>query len=166
MRQTPEVVDHRLTLARLARPARAAVAGAVLLGAIAVTGCGALGTEQALPPCGRPPSPSAEQPPPGAVLPDATRMTAMRTNPPLTQLNAYTERSPAGVADWIAAQGDLDIVETSPPGREIELLVTDGVYNTWMSARAICDGASVLAEVIARADSGAQLPPVRTAEQP
>jgi hypothetical protein len=142
-----------------------AVAGAVLLGALAVAGCGVMGTEQALPPCGRPPSPSAEQPPPGAVLPDTTRMTAVRTNPPLTQLNAYTERSPADVVDWIEAENNLEIVAASPPGREIELLVTDGVYNTWMSARAICDGASVLAEVIAPADSGAQLPPVRGAAQ-
>jgi hypothetical protein len=138
-----------------------AVAGAVLLGALAVAGCGVMGTEQALPPCGRPPSPAAEQPPPGAILPDSARMTAMRSNPPLTQLNAYIELSPGSVVDWIRDRDDLQIVESSPLGREVELLVTDGTYTTWMSARAICDGASVLAQVIADSDAGAELPPVR-----
>lgn len=92
-------------------------------------------------------------------------MTAVRSEPPLTQLNAYVERTPAGVVEWIESEPDLDVVESSPPGREIELLVSDGVYNTWMSARAICEGASVLAEVIAGADSGAELPPVRDAAE-
>ena len=92
-------------------------------------------------------------------------MTAVRSEPPLTQLNAYVERTPAGVAEWIEGQPTLEILESSPPGRDIELLVSDGVYNTWMSARSICESASVLAEVIAGADSGATLPPVRdTAE--
>ena len=92
-------------------------------------------------------------------------MTAVRPDPPLTQLNAYVERTPAGVVAWIEDQPDLDVLEASAPGTQIELLVSDGVYNTWMSARAICDGASVLAEVIADADAAAQLPPVSDSEE-
>lgn len=88
-------------------------------------------------------------------------MTALRPDPPLTQLNAYVEQSPQQVRDWVAAEDGLEIVEASPDGTQIELLVSDGRYNTWMSIRAICDGASVLAEVIADADSRDELPPVR-----
>lgn len=89
-------------------------------------------------------------------------MTALRAEPPLTQLNAYVELSPHGVVQWVETHAELDVVESSPPGREIELLVTDGVNSTWVQARAICDGASVLAEVIAPVGSAAELPPVRT----
>ena len=129
---------------------------------LATAGCGdAFGTATQLPDCGKPPSPSAAAPPPGAVLPDTARMTAVRSDPPLTQLNAYVEQSPQQVREWVAAQTGLEILESSPDGREIQLLVSDGRYNTWMSVRAICDGASVLAEVIAGADSQAELPPVQ-----
>lgn len=89
-------------------------------------------------------------------------MTALRPSPPLTQLNAYVELSPDQVVDWIEEDNGLQIVDASPPGRVIELLVTDGGYTTWMSVRAICDGGSVLAEVIAADDDDAELPPVRS----
>lgn len=95
-------------------------------------------------------------------------MTALRPNPPLTQLNAYVELSPEQVVAWIEDDDGLEITDASPPGRVIELLVADGGYTTWMSVRAICDGGSVLAEVIAAADDDAELPPVRSGaeEQP
>lgn len=139
---------------------------AIAVTALFATACGgAVGTAESLPACGKPPSPSAEAPPPGAVLPDTARMTALRPDPPLVQLNAYVEQSPAQVRAWINAEQGLEIVEASPDGREIELLVSDGTYDTWLSARAICDGASVLAEVIAPQGDRSQLPPVREGPQ-
>ena len=146
--------------------ATAAVLGAVLLVVVA-TGCGgAVGTAEPLPACGKPPSPSSETPPPGAILPDTTRMTAVRADPPVTQLNAYVEQSPQEVRAWVDADEGLEVLNASPDGREIELLVSDGTYTTWVSARAICDGASVLAEVIAPEGESAALPPVRGGTEP
>lgn len=88
-------------------------------------------------------------------------MTALRPDPPLTQLNAYVEQSPQQVREWVAAEGRFEILDASPDGRQIELLVSDGTYTTWLSVRAICDGASVLAQVIADAGNQAALPPVQ-----
>ena len=143
------------------------VAGAFALSGLLATACGgAVGTAEPLPACGKPPSPSSESPPPGAVLPDTARMTALRAEPPLIQLNAYVEQSPQEVRAWIDAEQGLEILEASPDGHEIELLVSDGAHTTWMSARAICDGAAVLAEVIAPEGERAQLPPVKEGAQP
>lgn len=115
-------------------------------------------TDLGLPRCGKPPSPAPDPPPDGAVLPPSTLLTAVRDQPPLTQFNGYVELTPVQVRTWIEEETDLEILVSEDEGYESELLVTDGVYNTFVKARAICATASLLAEVIAPADSGATLP--------
>lgn len=111
-----------------------------------------------LPPCGKPPSEDPTTPPPGAVLPPTARLTAVREEPPAIQLNGYVEATPAGVREWIEAQPDLDVVSTDDDGDEIQLLVTDGTWQTFVSIRAVCADGSSLAEVIAAQGAGAVLP--------
>lgn len=111
-----------------------------------------------LPPCGQPPSPDPDPPPPGAVLPPESRITAVREQRPVIQLNGYVESTPGEVRAWVESQTDLDVVAAVDRGDEVELLVTDSTWKTFISARAICDDASLLAEVIAAEDSGAVIP--------
>ena len=111
-----------------------------------------------LPPCGKPPSEDPNPPPPGAVMPPTARLTAVRPQPPLTQLNGYVEMTPVEVREWIEAQTDLEVVVAEDEGYESELLVTDGTWRTFVKARAVCADASLLAEVIAPENSDAVLP--------
>lgn len=115
-------------------------------------------TGLALPKCGSPPSEDPNPPPAGAILPPTARMTAVRSEPPLTQLNAYVETTPAGVREWVEGQPDLEVVDSAETAGEVELLVSDGQWRTFVSARAVCADASLLAEVIAPHDSDATLP--------
>ena len=92
------------------------------------------------------------------MLPPTARLTAVRAQQPLTQLNGYVEMTPVRVREWIEAQADLEVVVSEDEGYESELLVTDGTWRTFVKARAVCDDASLLAEVIAPEDSGAVLP--------
>jgi hypothetical protein len=111
-----------------------------------------------LPDCGMPPSPSAEAPPPGAVMPPRSRITAVRIQPPLAQLNGYVESTPREVREWIESQDHLEVVVSEDEGYESELLVTDGRRRTFIKAQAICADASLLAEVIADEDAASMLP--------
>lgn len=111
-----------------------------------------------LPPCGKPPSPAPEMPPPGAVIPPKTRLTAVRDQPPLAQLNGYVESTPVQVREWVQAQDDLTVLQAEDEGFESELLVTRGEYTTFIKAQAVCAEGSLLAEVIAPADAAVQLP--------
>ena len=146
-----------------------AVGAAVVLGLL-VAGCveppspqgppavSATDADDRLPPCGKPPSPDPDPPPPGAVLPPAARITAVREQPPVVQLNGYVQSTPAALRTWVEARPNLDIVsEHAEPG-EVQLLVTDGTWKTFIKASAICEDASLLAEVIAPEDSGAVIP--------
>ena len=119
----------------------------------------ATATDLALPRCGKPPSPAPEEPAPdGAVLPPTTVLTAVREQPPLTQLNGYAEMTPTQIRAWIEGESGLEVLAAAQELHATELLVSDGVYNTFVRARAICAGASTVAEVIAPTDSDAQLP--------
>lgn len=111
-----------------------------------------------LPPCGKPPSEDPTPPPAGAVLPPTARLTAVRAQQPLTQLNGYVEMTPLQVREWIETQPHLEVVVSEDEGYESELLVTDGTNRTFVKARAVCADGSLLAEVIAPEDSGAVLP--------
>lgn len=111
-----------------------------------------------LPPCGKPPSEDPTVPPPGAVMPPTARLTAVRDQPPLVQLNGYVESTPVEVREWIEAQAGLTVVASEDEGYESELLVTDGTWRTFVKARAVCADGSLLAEVIAPEDSSAMLP--------
>jgi hypothetical protein len=118
----------------------------------------ALPSDVGLPPCGKPPSPAPQPPPPGAVLPPNSRITAVREQPPRVQLNGYVEATPAEVRRWIEANDDLEVVLAEGDAGQAELLVTDGTWRTFVAARAVCDDASLLAEVIAPQESDAVLP--------
>ena len=115
-------------------------------------------TNLGLPPCGKPPSEDPTPPPPGSVMPPTARLTAVRAEPPLTQLNGYVESTPAEIREWIEAQPDLEVVMSVDNGDESELLVTDGTWRTFVKARAVCADGSLLAEVIAPEGSDAVLP--------
>ena len=119
---------------------------------------GAPFTNLGLPPCGKPPSEDPTKPPPGAVMPPTARLTAVRDQLPLVQLNGYVESTPVAVREWIESQPDLTVVVSEDEGYESELLVTDGTWRTFVKARAVCAEGSLLAEVIAPEDSAAALP--------
>lgn len=91
-------------------------------------------------------------------MPPTARLTAVRAQPPLTQLNGYVESTPVEIREWIEAQPDLEVVASEDEGYESELLVTDGTWRTFVKARAVCASGSLLAEVIAPEDSDAVLP--------
>lgn len=142
-------------------------AAAVLLLVVAVfTGCGRPDPAVApappaaleLPACGKPPSPDPQPPPPGAVLPPESRITALREQPPRVQLNGYVMSTPRAVRAWVESQEALHVVAARDDGYEVEMLVTDGDWRTFIRARAICTDASLLSEVIAPASSDAVLP--------
>lgn len=118
----------------------------------------ATSSENGLPPCGQPPSPDPDPPPPGALVPPGARITAVREQPPVVQLNGYVESTPRQVREWVEEQPGLTIVAASEEPDESQLLVTDGTWKTFVKARAICDGASLLAEVITAQDSDAVIP--------
>lgn len=111
-----------------------------------------------LPPCGKSPSPDPDPPPPGAVVPPGTRITAVREQAPLVQLNGYVTSTPREVRAWVEAHSGLDVVVSEDEGYESELLVTDGTWRTFIKARAVCSDGSLLAEVIAPEHSDAVLP--------
>ena len=111
-----------------------------------------------LPPCGKSPSPDPDPPPPGAVVPPGARITAVREQAPLVQLNGYVTSTPRQVRAWVEAESGLDVVASEDEGYEAELLVTDGTWRTFVKARAVCEEGSLLAEVIAPEDSDAVLP--------
>lgn len=147
---------------------RAAVVAAILL--VLAAGCNGPAPSGApasvpptamaleLPPCGKPPSPDPNPPPPGAVMPPESRITAVREQAPLVQLNGYVESTPREIRAWVEAQPDLEVVVAEDEGYESELLVTDGTWRTFIKARAVCEDASLLAEVIAPEDSDAAIP--------
>lgn len=112
----------------------------------------------ALPACGRPPSEHPTPPPPGAVMPPLSRLTAVREATPRTQLTGYVESTPAAVREWIEAQPDLEVLASANTPGQAEFLVTDGTWRTYLSVRAVCLEASLLSEVITAEDSGARLP--------
>ena len=111
-----------------------------------------------MPACGKPPSPDPNPPPPGAIMPPTARITAVREQPPITQLNGYVEMTPPQVRAWVEKQSGLDIKQGEDEGYESELLASDGEYTTFIKAVAVCATASLLAEVIAPADASAALP--------
>ena len=111
-----------------------------------------------LPACGKPPSPDPDPPPAGAVIPPGTRVTATRNETSIVQLNAYVTSSPDEVRTWIEAQPDLEVTAVTRRPNEVQLLVTDGTWRTFVRARGVCTDASLLAEVIAPQDSDAVLP--------
>ena len=115
-------------------------------------------SERSLPPCGQPPSPDPDPPPPGAVVPPGARITAVREQPPVVQLNGYVESTPQQVRTWVEQRAGLEIVSVHEEPGEAQLLVTDGTWKTFVKARAICDGASLLAQVITGQDSDAVIP--------
>jgi hypothetical protein len=97
-------------------------------------------------------------PPPGALLPPSARITAVRDQPPLTQLNGYVEMTPVQVRAWVESQRDLTVNQSEDEGYESELLVSDGEYETFIKAVAVCSTASLLAEVIAPVGAAANMP--------
>ena len=111
-----------------------------------------------MPACGKPPSPDPAQPPPGAIMPPTARMTSVRDQPPLVQLNGYVEMTPPQVRAWVEKQSGLDIKQGEDEGYESELLASDGTYTTFIKAVAVCATASLLAEVIAPAEASGVLP--------
>lgn len=111
-----------------------------------------------LPACGKPPSPDPEPPPAGAVIPPGTRITATRNEQSVVQLNAYVTSSPRQVLGWIESQPELEITASHVTANEVELLVTDGTWRTFVRARGVCTDASLLAEVIAPQASDAVVP--------
>lgn len=111
-----------------------------------------------LPACGQPPSPHPEPPPAGAVIPPGTRITAIRNEDAVVQLNGYVTATPEQVRTWIESQPDLEITASDTSPNEIQLLVTDGTWRTFVRARGVCTDASLLAEVIAPQSSDAVLP--------
>ena len=117
-----------------------------------------VGADLGLPGCGKPPSPSADEAPPGSVLPPGTTVTAARSQPPISQFNGYVTMTPVQVREWIQAQDDLEVLVAEDEGFESELLVGNGKFRTFVKARAVCAEASLLAQVIAPADSAVQLP--------
>ena len=139
-----------------------------VLGALALVGCDNGGAPPPpaptasfaldLPPCGKPPSPDPNLPPPGALLPPGSRITAVREDPPLVQLNGYVTMTPRQVRAEIEARPGLDIVLAEDEGYEAELLVSDGQWRTFVKAKAVCTEGSLLSEVIAPQDSEAVLP--------
>lgn len=146
---------------------KAVVVGWVLL-VLAAGGCDrpAPGAEPAttaapfaldLPPCGKSPSPDPGPPPEGAVIPPGTRITAVREQAPLVQLNGYVTSTPRDVRAWVETQSGLEVIASEDEGYEAELLVTDGTWRTFIKVRAVCSDGSMLAEVIAPADSDAVL---------
>ena len=111
-----------------------------------------------LPECGKAPSPAPNRPPAGSIIPPSTRLTAVREEPPLTQLNGYVEMTPREVRAWVEARDDLTVQQSEDEGYESELLVSRGKYTTFIKARAVCKEASVLAEVIAPREASSALP--------
>ncbi|MPZ72541.1 MAG: hypothetical protein GEU74_04815 [Nitriliruptorales bacterium] len=112
----------------------------------------------ALPACGKPPSPAPDAPPGGAVIPPRTRLTAVRENPPLAQLNGYIESTPAEVRQWVDSQEELTVEQAHATNHESQLLVSDGEHTVFIRLSAVCDNALLLAEVIAPSDEAAALP--------
>lgn len=135
-----------------------AAPGAVSPSAVASAGASPVPYDLLLPTCGKAPSPAPDQPPPGAILPPGTRLTAVREQPPLTQLNGYVEMTPIEVRAWVEARDDLTVQLSEDEGYESELLVSRGEYTTFIKARAVCKEASVLAEVIAPREASESLP--------
>lgn len=111
-----------------------------------------------LPRCGKPPSPAPGAAPAGAIVPPGTTLTAVRDQPPITQLNGYVEMTPVQVREWVEARDDLVIKHAEDEGFESELLVTAGDHSIFVKAQAVCATASLLAEVIAPAGADAALP--------
>ena len=134
----------------------ACAAPAVPAPSVAATATATVGDD--LPPCGQPPSPDPDPPPPGAVLPPVSRITAVRRQPPVVQLNGYVESTPGEIQAWVEQQENLEIVASEHTPDESQFLVTDGTWRTFIKARAICDDASLLAEVIAPLQSDAVIP--------
>lgn len=125
---------------------------------VAANGAGPPVTDLGLPGCGKPPSPAPEAAPAGALLPPGTTVTAVRDQPPITQFNAYVEMTPVQVREWVESRPGLEVLSSEDEGLESELLVSDGEYNTFVKAAAVCADASLLAEVIAPAEADATLP--------
>lgn len=91
-------------------------------------------------------------------MPPRSRITAVRDDGPRVQLNGYVQSTPAAIRDWVESQSSLQVVASYEDAGEVQLLVTDGTWRTFIKARAICRDASVLAEVIAPADAEVVLP--------
>ena len=140
-------------------------AGAALL--VALTACAtpppqqpsaAVATDSDLPRCGKPPSPAPYPAPPGALIPPDTVLTAVREEGSLTQLNAYAMQTPAEVRAWIESDPDLEVIAAEGDDALVELLVTDGEFDTFVSARAVCATASAVSQVVAPAAGDHVLP--------
>ncbi|HVM21338.1 MAG TPA: hypothetical protein VM307_15370 [Egibacteraceae bacterium] len=126
---------------------------------LAMTACaGSPAAPAALPACGHPPSPAAQPPPDGALLPPGTTLQAVRDQGARVQINAYTQSTPDGVEQWIHDRDDLEVDAVHRDGHQTELLVTGGTWRTYVSVRGVCADGSLMAQVIAPADADVALP--------
>ncbi|MDP9405964.1 MAG: hypothetical protein M3O86_05090, partial [Actinomycetota bacterium] len=85
-------------------------------------------------------------------------VTDVREQAPLTQVTGWVPLLPVDVRSFIEGRDDLEVLVSEDEGYESELLVSDGTSRVFVKARALCDGASVLAEVIAPEDAAGGLP--------
>ena len=111
-----------------------------------------------LPGCGPPPSPAPDPPPAGALIPPDTRVTAVRAELPVVQLNGYVAATPDDIRDFVESVDGVTVEEAGGNSRERELLVSTRRWRIYLKARAVCTTGSLLLEILAPADSDAQIP--------
>ena len=106
------------------------------------------GPLMALPTC-PPAPPSAGKAPEGIVLPEGTVITDRQEQPPLTNITGYVALTPVQVKLTYVDNPTLQILTAEDEIFEVEILVSNGGYRTYLKGTATCNQGSALLAVVA-----------------
>lgn len=99
-------------------------------------------------PCPSPPPAVAEQVE-GLVLPAGAYLTEVVRQGPLVQVRGRVERTPLQVRAEYEERTDVEVLTLEDEGGEVETLVTDGQFRTFLRGTALCATASALDGLVA-----------------
>lgn len=112
------------------------------------------GLYEALAPCADPPSPAAEDVPPGFVLPSEAVVVRTTDVGQLQQVEGFVGLTPLEVRDRYEQRDDVELLTIEDEGFETELLLRDDGYRMYLRAQVLCaTGSTFTATVGAEADA-------------
>ena len=146
-----------------------AAAGRVVVPALVLVALAGCGGERTPPAAGPPPLPGGgvplitavpegpcPSPPPavdeqveGLVLPEGAYLTEVVRQGPLVQVRGRVERTPVELRAEYAERDDVEVLTLEDEGVEVETLVSEGGFRTYLRGTALCATASALDGLVA-----------------